>query len=137
MFRLELFYGDFFETPRNQPTKHQKKPKDDDPSRVRFHDEVRVKQIKRAGKGRSLQEEEDGYGELIAEDESESDNDEQSDEEGEDSEMQSDSEEYSDGSDVEDGRQTIERIKDDLFADEEDDAQKGLFSPLQTFSNSY
>ncbi|KAJ2920198.1 hypothetical protein MD484_g199, partial [Candolleomyces efflorescens] len=121
----ELFYGDFFETPRNQPAKQQKKKPKSDSSRVRFHDEVKVKQIKRSGKGRSPLEE-DGYGELIAEDESESDDDEQSDEEGEDFEMQSDSEAYSDSSDAEGGRETIDRIKDDLFADGEDDAQKDM-----------
>ncbi|KAJ2927184.1 hypothetical protein H1R20_g9935, partial [Candolleomyces eurysporus] len=123
----ELFYRDFFEAPRKPPAKQQKKnSKDSSSSRVRFHDEVKVKQIKRAGKGRSLQEEEDGYGEFIAEDETESDEDEQSDEDSEDSSMQSDSDEYSDASDAEDGRETIERIKDDLFADEEDDTQKDM-----------
>ncbi|RXW22962.1 hypothetical protein EST38_g2893 [Candolleomyces aberdarensis] len=121
----ELFYRDFFEAPRKPPVKQQKSSKDDS-SRVRFHDEVKVKQIKRAGKGRSLQEEEDGHGEFISEDETESDDDEQSDEDGEDSDMQSEGEEYSDASDAYDGRETMERIKDDLFADEEDDTQKDM-----------
>lgn len=139
---LELFYNDFFEAPRKLTAKQQrKKQKFDESSRVRFDDEVKVKKIRRSGKGRSLEEEGvDDFGESISEDESESDDDDPFNDESGDSDIHSGNEESSEEFDSDaEGREAIERIKDDLFADEEDDTQKGrskvLCSSNRTHAN--
>ncbi|OBZ79155.1 U3 small nucleolar RNA-associated protein MPP10 [Grifola frondosa] len=122
----ELFYKDFFDPPV-QSTKANKAPKTDRISngKVRFHEEVRVKKIKAKGKNLPVstifseedeEEDEDEYGEMMLDEESEPDSDEDEDED--ENNVESSEENSDQGS--EDGQETIERLKDDLFADEEE-----------------
>ncbi|KAF6765942.1 small nucleolar ribonucleoprotein [Ephemerocybe angulata] len=142
----ELFYADFFEAPRNAPKpaapaskKSKAAPKADKTGSrgVRFNDEVRVKKIKRSGKGRSLNDDEeeeededddyeDVFGEAMGE---EDESGSEFGEEDEDDEEGSDANDSEDDSEEEDeGRETMERLKDDLLADDddEDDEQKDM-----------
>ncbi|KAF4605279.1 hypothetical protein EYR40_004063 [Pleurotus pulmonarius] len=117
----EAYYKDFFEPPPRLPTKKDKREKTaaptspKKPGTVRFAEEVRVKKIK--SKGKSLPGEED-------EDEEDDDDDDESgeDEQDKDSDDDDDDEESEEG----EGRETIERLKDDLFADEEDEEENDL-----------
>lgn len=131
-----LFYNDFFKAP-----KHTKQPSK--PTTVRFRDEVRVKKIKAKGKNlpvSSMYEDDDDEGE---EEEGEEEEGEEAwagvqagDSEDEDVEMEEDEdaegEDDSDGSDdfATSQRDAMSRVKDDLFADEEDDEEeeKGTFA---------
>ncbi|PIL31997.1 hypothetical protein GSI_06701 [Ganoderma sinense ZZ0214-1] len=144
----ELFYKDFFEPPvRTKIPKAKKpgKPPVDSPSagKVRFHEEVRVKKIKAKGKNLPVNtmfyeeeenEDEDGDyedeesvdddDEGLLEDEMaalDSDEDDEMDEEDEDVSMEDEDE---DASEV--GFATMERLKDDLFAEDEEDSQENL-----------
>ncbi|KAJ8072448.1 U3 snoRNP protein [Marasmius tenuissimus] len=135
-----LFYNDFFKAPRGKKTaKAPELPKK--AGSVRFHDEVRVKKIKPTGRSRPTaslytgdddededaefsfgdlgtgETEEDGFGEFDEDEEDEGEvlNDED-DSEDEDAEEEDD----------ENPRDTIERLKDDLFAEEESDQQHDL-----------
>ncbi|KAF8216204.1 U3 small nucleolar ribonucleoprotein complex, subunit Mpp10 [Mycena galopus ATCC 62051] len=131
----ELFYKDFFEPPRNaappRPKKTTAAPKK--AGTVRFHEEVRVKNIKAKGKNlplSTLDDEDDdedegdeyeefgemGFGEK--DDDDEMDDEENSDgDEG--SQPESDeSDDHSGGSS--NGAETIERLKGDLFAEEDE-----------------
>ncbi|KAL4243431.1 U3 small nucleolar ribonucleoprotein MPP10 [Abortiporus biennis] len=142
----EIFYKDFYEPPA-KPVKGKKTPpapaKDKSTSKVRFHEEVRVKKIKAKGKNLpvssmySEEDEDDDDDDEYGDEDMAIDDDEDGDEEGADSDdddMLSDgSEEDTDNDESEsddhedeefhgfDSRETIERLKDDLFADDDDD----------------
>ncbi|KII94333.1 hypothetical protein PLICRDRAFT_50314 [Plicaturopsis crispa FD-325 SS-3] len=147
-------YRDFFEPPQRNATKKAiAKPSPTitkRTSKVRFHEEVRVKNIKAKGKNLPLnameedeedeedeeydEEEDDGLeglsmkelrqkmleAEAMDEDEDEdgSEDEEGSEDDEGEGESGSDDDEPSDEED-DDGRDTIERLKDDLFAEEE------------------
>lgn len=127
----EAFYGDFFEAPRKSVSRVKKVPSQakisNGPGGVRFHQEVRVRTIKPSGKNKSLYEDDE-------DDEDEDDEFPVSNtldvEMAENDDMELDLEDESQDSDEESRdetrnsghRETIERLKDDLFAEEEDDA---------------
>ncbi|KAM6498141.1 U3 small nucleolar ribonucleoprotein complex, subunit Mpp10 [Amanita muscaria] len=127
----ELYYKDFFVPPKRQQS--SKTPASPKPiGKVRFHEEVRVKKIKAKGKGQpvsTLYEEEDDFeydfGEL----------DDAEDEYGESDDYSNESEagdrvsglsSADSSSDDGNGRETIDRFKDDLFAEEEEGAQEDM-----------
>lgn len=135
-YSTEAFYKDFFEPPRNSaPARPKKSPASPKKAgTVRFHEEVRVKNIKAKGKNLPLStleddddeddEEEDayeafgetGFGEM---DEDEEEEAEEADEDGDqNSGAESDTGSFN-------GAETIERLKDDLFAEEEDEPPEG------------
>ncbi|KAJ7837591.1 Mpp10 protein-domain-containing protein [Mycena olivaceomarginata] len=136
----ELFYKDFFEPPRTsappRPKKTPTSPKK--AGTVRFHEEVRVKKIKAKGKNLPLNtmdddsdeedDEEDGYGDFgdlggetgFGEMDDGSDEGEEDGDEG----SEPDSDGHSEGSS--NGAETIERLKSDLFAEEEDEPSHDL-----------
>ncbi|KAG6911942.1 hypothetical protein DXG01_000190 [Tephrocybe rancida] len=142
----EPMYDDFFAPPpRTGPTKRQPKLNNTPKStgQVRFHEEVRVKNIRAQGKnlplytmdeGEDDDEDEDEDGDEDGEDDEEEDDDDD-DEIGssklrrafdsgdiKDVEFSDDEDEGSD--DLDDSRrETIERLKYDLFADEEEDTR--------------
>ncbi|KAH8102636.1 Mpp10 protein [Cristinia sonorae] len=156
----ELYYKDFFEAPAKIPSKANKK--DAKPAltgKVRFHEQVRVKNIKPKGKNLPLSsmfieeddEDEDDDDEEYdgEEDEDDSDEDDDDDESGDADGMEVDEEgfggfddeededddgekdESSDQAEEEGGlqtRTTMDRFKDDLFADddEQDESEQGL-----------
>ncbi|KAI0274674.1 U3 small nucleolar ribonucleoprotein complex, subunit Mpp10 [Gloeopeniophorella convolvens] len=127
---LEPRYSDFFDVP---PSKNGRKESSDRSSaavssKVRFHDEVKVKTIKARGKGLpvstlqlasdAFDDEDDSDIEGVDKAEGYLDGDsdaELSDEDGQDEE-ESDEDDLAFG----DSHQTIERLKDDLLADEEE-----------------
>ncbi|KAF7347802.1 U3 small nucleolar ribonucleoprotein MPP10 [Mycena venus] len=133
----ELFYKDFFEPPRHSgpPRPKQTPSSPRKAGTVRFHEEVRVKNIKAKGKNLPLSTMDD-------EDDDDDDDEEEEEEEGDfgdfgktgfgemDDESDEDEEEDGDeGSEPEsdgdsggsfDGAETIERLKSDLFAEEDD-----------------
>jgi U3 small nucleolar RNA-associated protein MPP10 len=128
----EPHYKDFFEPPPRTSKRKDTRPKS---GKVRFHDEVRVKSIKARGKGMPV-----STMSLIgdAEDEDEECSDQENgligdddmvvddfDEEPDDLDDEDDEEVEADQSSDEDedisGRNAIERLKDDLFAEDEDD----------------
>lgn len=135
----ELFYKDFFEPPRTsappRPKKTPTSPKK--AGTVRFHEEVRVKKIKAKGKNLPLNtmdddsdeedDEEDGYGDFgdlggetgFGEMDDGSDEGEEDGDEGSEPDSDGDSEGSSNGA------ETIERLKGDLFAEEEDEPLHG------------
>ncbi|KAL0951134.1 hypothetical protein HGRIS_007871 [Hohenbuehelia grisea] len=138
----EVFYRDFFEPPPRASSKKAKsKPPpspEKKPGTVRFHEEVRVKKIKPKGKNLPLstmydeddeddEADEDAFmdgiddmgGESGSEDEEEIDGLEEEDEDDEDDEDAEDAEDAN-SSDEGDDRMAIERLKDDLFADDDD-----------------
>ncbi|KAI0335305.1 Mpp10 protein [Cubamyces sp. BRFM 1775] len=146
----ELFYKDFFDPPSGTKLPKLKKATkgvDQPPpskGKVRFHDEVRVKKIKAKGKNLPVstmfyeeeEDEEDGS-------DGEEGSEESSDESEGDAEGEFDHDEYmedlsmldddsvgemegsdvsmEDGDEEHTGYETIERLKDDLFADDDDD----------------
>jgi U3 small nucleolar RNA-associated protein MPP10 len=142
----DVLYHDFFAPRRNTQLKPHAKDKAQSTAagRVRFHDEVRVKKIKSKGKSLPLSllyasalgddEEEDGKGFAeefdLEEDESlASATDTIWRTEGTDVVMSDDEEPVDGGSDdftqsqdseADDNRITIERLKDDLFADDDE-----------------
>ncbi|OSD03466.1 Mpp10 protein [Trametes coccinea BRFM310] len=152
----ELFYKDFFEPPSRAKLPKVKKPpqSSDEPKpskgKVRFHEEVRVKKIKAKGKNLPVStmfyEEEEDDGEDFEDDEEglqEDDMDASEDglgfddmddaemqsegSEAEDDESEEEDESMGEGDEENEGYETIERLKDDLFADENDEkSQEGL-----------
>ena len=125
-------YEDFFDTPagipkrlaKSKPTPLQqaieKEPLQKRVSKVRFHEEVKVKLVKSRRNPTSLLDLEDDDSdsdELPSFDEGWDDEDEDEDV-NEDEELTEESEEGTDEEDDE-GFDTIERTKDDLFAEEE------------------
>ncbi|KDQ63722.1 hypothetical protein JAAARDRAFT_169865 [Jaapia argillacea MUCL 33604] len=131
----EPFYKDFFDPPpKPKPAaKSQKKAHVNVPKvagKVRFHEEVRVKKIKSNGKGLPVsmlrgapgdddeeETDDDEYGEQMSfdDDEAVGFGGMDSEESDEDSSLGA-----LDEVDGEDGRETIDRLKDDLFAEEEE-----------------
>ncbi|KAH7883621.1 Mpp10 protein [Phlebopus sp. FC_14] len=119
----ELYYKDFFDPPQ---TINSLKKGLSTSSRVRFHEEVKVKKIKARGKGRPVSS--------VQEDDSDEEDIEQVRDAGdiqvdaEDSEgpeiiedLSYDKEDMSDGHSENDGdKTTIERLRDDLFAEDEE-----------------
>ncbi|KAH9849790.1 Mpp10 protein-domain-containing protein [Lenzites betulinus] len=148
----ELRYRDFFEPPaRVKPSKPAKAsktveqlPPPKSKGKVRFHEEVRVKKIKAKGKNLPLstmydEEEEDEDSEEGSEEGAFEDEEQDSDEDGdmeEDEVMlsgESDEDEDDAMEDDEDdiGYETMARLKDDLFADEEDEQQQDGLSTYE------
>ncbi|THH02823.1 hypothetical protein EW026_g20 [Hermanssonia centrifuga] len=139
----ELFYKDFFAPPSHRDAKKLPQPTSSSPKKpgVRFHEEVRIRNIKAKGKSLPMsalydlgedEDDDDSFGEKMLEDEEESeegesaDDDDQElgnmeDDESED-EMDEDLEMDEDGFET---RETIDRFKDDLFA-EEGELETGL-----------
>ncbi|KAJ7169916.1 U3 small nucleolar ribonucleoprotein complex, subunit Mpp10 [Mycena filopes] len=126
----EAFYKDFFEPPRQsappRPKKTLSSPRK--PGTVRFHEEVRVKNIKPKGKNLPLSS-------MDAEDEDEDDDEDGFEgfegfgEVGDDEDNEGDSDETSESESGEEslhGAETIERLKDDLFAEEDDEPPQDL-----------
>lgn len=128
----EAFYGDFFEPPLKSVSRVKKVPLQAKISNgsggVRFHEEVRVRTIKPSGKKKSLYEDDE-------DDEDEDDEFPASNtldvEMAENDDMELDLEDLEDDSQDSDEeprddtrnsghRETIERLKDDLFAEEDD-----------------
>ena len=149
----DLFYKDFFEPPSKVKAPKAKKPPKavadettPSTSKVRFHEEVRVRKIKAKGKNLPVstmfyeEDDEDEDDDYAYEDEEgvESDDDEEDEgmDEDEDDEMLRtgvDDDESQDDVSMEDeeesGLATMERFKDDLFADDDDDKpQEGVYS---------
>ncbi|KAJ7492583.1 U3 small nucleolar ribonucleoprotein complex, subunit Mpp10 [Mycena latifolia] len=131
----EAFYKDFFEPPRHTAPSRAPKPTSSPKKSgtVRFHEEVRVKNIKAKGKNLPLNtldeedddEDEDGYGDMGFGEIDEND-DEYEDDDGdgdESSEAESDEASLSGSFN---GAETIERLKGDLFAEEEDEPSEDL-----------
>ncbi|KAJ7487638.1 U3 small nucleolar ribonucleoprotein complex, subunit Mpp10 [Mycena galericulata] len=137
----EAFYRDFFEPPRHSGAPARPKKATVSPKKagtVRFHEEVRVKNIKAKGKNLPLstladedddeEDEEDEYG-IFGEDFGD---DEEEDDEGAEDGAEDGAESSGDESDEGsldgsvDGAETIERLKGDLFAEEEDQPPEDL-----------
>ena len=144
-------YGDFFDPPPGIPQK--KSPVRARAGKVRFHEEVKVKKIKPKGKGLPVNtpvywgEETDddevfeGFGDSNGmlnghldldedyEEDSEDDDDDDDDDEDDDMDEDEDEDEDDDGSEEDDpevgqkGRQAVERLKDDLFAEEDSEEE--------------
>lgn len=126
----DTYYKDFFDAPSKavRPAKRKAPTSPSAPTRsskVHFNEQVKVKEIRNKGKGRSLSSVDLWTGE----DASEDDEDEDSPGEGsyleegaESEEIESDGEfgSESTGDDIDQGREAIERLKDDLFADYDD-----------------
>jgi len=134
----ELYYSDLFDAPKCEAARKKTgdRPFAKAHSKVRFHDEVKVKTIKARGKGLALSvmrllddaSDEDSY-ETESEDESESDLESTQDHVfdgggGKESQTDDDSRE---GNFPFDGHQTIKRSQDDLLADE-DEPDDGTFN---------
>lgn len=141
-----MFYKDFFAPPSRKALQSMPTPPQAGPSSgpkkagVRFHDEVRVKNIKAKGKNlpvsmtsRPTEEDDDEdeeFGEKMSDSEDEDLEEEELSDEAEsgDEEMgssENDDSEEGGSEDGQDTRETIERFKDDLFADDEDIEETG------------
>ncbi|KAF7320313.1 U3 small nucleolar ribonucleoprotein MPP10 [Mycena kentingensis (nom. inval.)] len=132
-----LFYNDFFQAPRHAP---KPSPSPKKAGSVRFHEQVRVKNIKPQGKNLPL----NGF--AAEEEEDDSDSDEDQDEfagsgsdEGEDEEESIGNEDESEDDSIFDGEKSIERLKTDLFADDNDDSPHGecLFWQPRQFADPF
>ncbi|CAA7266467.1 unnamed protein product [Cyclocybe aegerita] len=128
----ELFYRDFFEPPTRYSSTSPAKSKKQTNGLVRFHEEVRVKRIKPTGKNRPMHEDSDEDDEEEDEDEGEEDDDYGEDDSDEDEDEEASAEEQDlraeekisgeisdESSELEEN--TIQRLKHDLSAHEEDD----------------
>ena len=137
-----LFYKDFFEptTPSSAAAKIKSKMRTPRTSQVRFHDQVRVKKIKPSIKNKSLyiddseddsllEEDGEAVGGAEVDDNEMEWNDEDEDmEDGEEEEEEEEEEENDDENEANPklgSRQAIERLKHDLFAEEEVEVQDG------------
>lgn len=127
-----LFYNDFFQPvlPSSTAPKIKSKMRTSRTSQVRFHDQVRVKKIKPTGKNKSLYNDseddsllEDGGAEVHVDEMEWSDEDEEM-KDSEEGEEDDDDDENEDNPKL-GSRQTIERLKHDLFAEEEEELQDG------------
>ena len=154
----ELRYFDFFDEPNSGAVRKKSKdrPLATSHSKVRFHDEVKVKTIKARGKGLPVSamrlldatddedDDDDDSWEPESEDEDENEDEYESDQEGntqdhvleEDSDMvfagvgkegQTDDDESGEGNSTFDGYQAIKRSQDDLLADD-DEPDDGMFN---------
>ncbi len=135
---LEPFYKDFFAPPRSGASKREKGETRKDG--VRFHDEVRVKKIKAKGKNLPLSlmfnadEDEDEEGEEDDEDgddegmiealQGDEDEDEEFSDDGDDNADNEDMD-MEDGASEHSGGDAIDRLKDDLFAEEDEEPEQG------------
>lgn len=148
----EALYRDFFEPPSSvSKSKLKQKTKKALPiktsGRVRFHDEVRVKKIRANGKNLPLPAMGDDEDDI--EDDSEGDDGFGEDGDMEDStnislddsvghdfdgEFNSDEDDMDEDDENEQGRRVMERLKGDLFAEDEDGLHQGGLSPSR-FSN--
>ncbi|KAK7064202.1 Mpp10 protein-domain-containing protein [Favolaschia claudopus] len=123
----ELFYKDFFDPPpRSAPPRSKPKKA----GTVRFHEEVRVKNIKPKGKNLPLnpqaeEEDDDDDEDFDEESESEEGDDGEEDDEEDGDEDEDVAGESGEGSAFH-GTETIERLKNDLFAEEEDEPPEDL-----------
>lgn len=136
---LDIFYRDFFAPPKNASLRSRSEAKapSSGEGRVRFHDEVRVKKIKAKGKNLPLSllhrigglDEDDEYGDDFGDEDEGSDDsgldldgDESVEDEETDEVMDEDDGLSSQSGDSEDhdNRATIERLKDDLFAEDDE-----------------
>jgi hypothetical protein len=157
----EPYYNDFFAAIPSSSKPSQKKGKPASPQKligskkaagVRFNDQVRVREIERKGKGRSLSsftfpgDDEDDDDEDDDEDEDDGEGasmdgldmdvdmdinmDEDDEESGEDEEEEGDED---------DAQETIDRFRDDLFADEEggDEEEESKLPPFPLTIDSY
>lgn len=121
----ELFYRDFFEPPaRSSSTTSPKKAKTVNSTQVRFHDEVRVKKIKPTGKNRPLRDDSSEEDDDDDEEEGPAFHDQESWDDEDEDEDDSESHEDEDDEDVGINTTTIQRLKNDLFA-EEDEEENG------------
>lgn len=142
---VELFYKDFFEPPSRvkpakvkKPSKATSDPSSSTTSKVRFHEEVRVKKIKPKGKNLPVatmfyeeddEDDEDEDGTYENEEEDGSDEDDEMDDDDEMVGLEGDEDDADDVSTEDDGLTTMERFKDDLFADDDDEEpQEGTVS---------
>jgi len=136
-------YGDFFDPPSGVSPK--KPPVRAKAGKVRFHEEVKVKKIKAKGKGLPVNTpafwgvemdddegfegfgDEDGMtnGHLDRDQEYEEDEDDEDD----DDDMDEDEDEEDDQEIGQKGRQAVERLKDDLFAEEDSEEESGGGEP--------
>ncbi|KAG6885284.1 hypothetical protein C0993_003715 [Termitomyces sp. T159_Od127] len=130
----EAMYADFFVPPRRTaPVKHQVNSTSK-AGKVRFHEEVRVKNIRAKGKNLPLytmNDDDDEEEDDEEEDDEEEEEDDEEDVEGEhddQSDVDVEGSELSNEDDEDDSREAIERFKDDLFADEGVDADKNDLS---------
>ena len=135
-----LFYKDFFQVtlPSLAGAKTKSKMRTSRANQVRFHEQVRVKKIKPTGKNKSLHmddseddsedEDDNEDGNLLRDNSPETHVDELEWSDG------GDNDEMDDGDDGENeenfkpsSRQTVERLKLDLFAEEEEEVQDGKY----------
>jgi U3 small nucleolar RNA-associated protein MPP10 len=144
----EPMYGDFFDPPPGMSTR--KSPVRAKAGKVRFHEEVKVKKIKPKGRGLPVntpvfweeevddEEEFEGFGDEdgmvndhmdVDQDYEEDEEDEDDDEDDEEFDVDDDEEDDDEDSEGDDqeigqtGRQAIERLKDDLFAEEDSEEE--------------
>lgn len=130
----------------------------DEPSsmgKVRFHEEVKVRKIKAKGKNLPVstmyyeeEEEDDDYddddeyedeeGVSSEEDEDEDEGEEMYDEEFRDSHSGEEDVSMGDDEEEDSGLATMERLRDDLFADDDDgDVQEGTLTSKLRYASSY
>lgn len=145
----ELFYKDFFAPPSRKTLKARGSQPSAGTSKaakkttVRFHDEVKVKNIKAKGKNLPLSatfedftggDDDDEYGEMGEGEDEYADEDEDEDLDAEDGSDDDASEEDEDMGSEDDSegpnerlntQETMGRIRDDLFADEEESETEG------------
>ncbi|KAH8835820.1 U3 small nucleolar ribonucleoprotein complex, subunit Mpp10 [Flagelloscypha sp. PMI_526] len=121
----ELFYKDFFDPPPKPAKKHNPANASTKTSGVRFHDEVRVKAIKPRGNGNPVSSMQTlrPLSSIMDDEETEDTGFDKTDDE-----YDGEEEEPSVSASDEDGDETMERLKDDLFADDdvEDEDEAGL-----------
>ena len=122
-----LFYNDFFQyTPPSTAVVNTKSTSRT--TQVRFHDQARIKKIKPTGKNKPLYEddseddsEDDEENEAqVNVDQMECDDEDEEMEENEEEDEEEDEEDFKPAT-----RQAIERLKHDLFAEEEEEVQDG------------
>jgi len=122
------FYNDFFKPPR---LGRQAAVKRYDAGSVRFHDEVRVRKIKAKGEGQPVSSmyEDDSDSDLEEDEEEGRENGPVFMDDGDADASEESDEGHSSGGGESEGDiamdNTIQRLQDDLFADEEDDLQQG------------
>jgi U3 small nucleolar RNA-associated protein MPP10 len=146
-------YNDFFAPPRHSKVKPKTTPPPNKSSKVRFHEQVRVKKIKASGKNLPVsmmyvpnddedgdeddyvggEGFEDGFGESMLLDEDEEDGEDEVIEEGNDHDDQipedentSEEEDDSELDTDDEQRETIARLKDDLFAEDDESEEQSM-----------
>jgi U3 small nucleolar RNA-associated protein MPP10 len=163
--KAQAQYNDFFAPPRKIPKSKgttSAAPSQSAPrtAKVKFHDQVRVKEIEAANRGRSAKDlklqslsslwdqgdvidDEEEEGEENGDDDEESEEDIELDEEdldfmgppkksGKKRQARDDENELSDEIEEPEGRDTIERFKDDLFGEEEEEMSSGFITNFAT-----